>query len=167
MDNIVLIGMPGCGKSTIGVILAKKFGYHFEDTDLIIQRRAGKRLYQILAEDGPDTFAQLEDDVNGSLDVHETVIATGGSAVYWKASMQHLKSIGTVVYLRTPYEELRARIKDFETRGIYLPEGMTFRDLYDERTALYEQWADVIVDSGDGPTWDTVERIAAALTELN
>lgn len=163
MDNIILIGMPGCGKSTIGVILAKKLMYSFLDSDLVIQQRAGKRLYRILEEDGAEAFAKLENEVNASLDVTRTVVATGGSAVYWEESMNHLKSIGTVVYIMTDYEELKRRIGDFATRGIYLPEGMSFEELYRERTPLYERYADITVQSGNGPTWETVERIATAI----
>ena len=97
MDNVILIGMPGSGKSTVGVLLAKLLGYAFLDSDLLIQQRAGKRLFEILRDDGAEAFARLEEEVNAGLDVHRTVIATGGSAVYSDRAMAHLRSIGTVV----------------------------------------------------------------------
>lgn len=155
--------MPGCGKSTIGVLLAKKMMYSFLDSDLVLQQRAGKRLYQIIRDDGQDAFSRLEDEVNSSFDVSRTVIATGGSAVYWNRSMEHLQSIADIVYIRIPYEELTNRIRDFATRGIYIPDGKTFLDVYNERVPLYEQYADITVDSGTGPTWETVETMYAAI----
>ena len=163
MKNVVLIGMPGCGKSTIGVLLAKNLAYDFLDSDLLIQNRAGKKLQQILDEEGIEAFGKLENEVNCSIDVENTVIATGGSAVYWEESMQHLKDIGLVVYLKTDFEELERRITNMATRGVVLPEGMTFRDLYEERTKLYEKYADLTVPSGHEEIWKNCELIAAAI----
>lgn len=165
-NNIVLIGMPGSGKSTIGVILAKKMAFQFLDSDLVIQERSGKRLQEIIAEEGNAAFSKLENEVNASLETDRTVIATGGSAVYWEESMKHFKEMATVVYIRTSYDELVSRIKDFKTRGIYVPEGQTFLDIYNDRVPLYEAYADVTVDSGDGPTWETVERMYSAIEEF-
>lgn len=162
-DNIILIGMPGCGKSTIGVLLAKNLAYSFLDSDLVIQERDGRRLQEIIDDLGPEGFATFEDSVNASLEPHKTVVATGGSAVYGKNAMAHLKNIGTVVYLRTSFEEITRRIKDFNTRGLVIPEGKTFEDVYKERVPLYEQYADVTVDTDGKELWNVVEEISEQL----
>lgn len=162
-DNIILIGMPGCGKSTIGVLLAKNLAYSFLDSDLVIQERDGRRLQEIIDDLGPEGFATFEDSVNASLEPHKTVVATGGSAVYGKNAMAHLKNIGTVVYLRTSFEEITRRIKDFNTRGLVIPEGKTFEDVYKERVPLYEQYADVTVDTDGKDLWNVVEEISEQL----
>ena len=163
-SNIVLIGMPGVGKSTIGVILAKILAYHFLDSDLVIQEREGKRLHQIISEVGCDGFLKIENDVNASLNVERTIIATGGSAIYGKEAMKHLKEIGEVVYLKADYETIKKRLGNLEKRGVALKSGQTLKDLYDERTKLYEMYADVTVDEkGLG----TEETIGAVLRSLN
>lgn len=146
MNNIILIGMPSCGKSTVGVLLAKNLGYRFIDTDLAIQEHHGKLLHEIIAERGIEGFLQLENEVCAALEASRTVISTGGSAVYGKEAMAHLKSIGTVIYLKISYETLTARLGDYVHRGVILHEGYTLKDLYRERTALYEAYADHIVD---------------------
>ena len=162
--NIVLIGMPGVGKSTIGVILAKILAYHFLDSDLVIQEREGRRLHQIISEEGTDGFLKIENDVNASLNVERTIIATGGSAIYGKEAMKHLKEIGEVVYLKADYETIEKRLGNLEKRGVALKSGQTLKDLYDERTKLYEMYADVTVDEkGLG----TEETIGAVLRSLN
>ena len=165
-DNIILIGMPGCGKSTIGVLLAKNLAYGFLDSDLVIQEQSGRKLQDMIDEMGPEAFSVLEDAVNATLVPHNTVIATGGSAVYGARAMAHFRDIGTVVYLKASYETIEKRIRNFETRGIVIPEGQTFRDVYDERTALYEKYADITVDVDGGDEadiWDVVEEITAKL----
>ena len=163
-SNIVLIGMPGVGKSTIGVILAKILAYHFLDSDLVIQEREGKRLHQIISEVGCDGFLKIENDVNASLNVERTIIATGGSAIYGKEAMEHLKEIGEVVYLKADYETIEKRLGNLEKRGVALKPGQTLKDLYEERTKLYELYADVTVDEkGLG----TEETIGAVLRSLN
>ncbi len=144
--NIVLIGMPGAGKSTVGVVTAKKLGYKFLDSDLVIQEKYGKLLHELISEHGVEGFWKIENDVNASLDVENTVIATGGSAVYGDEAMQHLRSIGTVIYLKLSYEEIEDRLGDLNARGVTLQPGQTLKDLYKERTPLYEKYADVIVD---------------------
>ncbi len=167
-DNIILIGMPGCGKSTIGVLLAKNLAYGFLDSDLVIQEQSGRKLQEMIDEMGPEAFSAFEDAVNATLIPHNTVIATGGSAVYGTRAMEHFKEIGTVVYLNASYETIEKRIRNFATRGIVIPEGQTFRDVYNERTALYEKYADITVDvdadiADEADIWDVVEAITAKL----
>ncbi len=164
-DNIILIGMPGCGKSTIGVLLAKNLAYGFLDSDLVIQEQSGRKLQDMIDEMGPEAFSAFEDAVNATLIPHNTVIATGGSAVYGTRAMEHFREIGTVVYLKASYETIEKRIRNFATRGIVIPEGQTFRDVYNERTALYEKYADITVDvdADKADIWDVVEAITANL----
>lgn len=166
-DNIILIGMPGCGKSTIGVLLAKNLAYGFLDSDLVIQEQSGRKLQDMIDEMGPEAFSAFEDAVNATLIPHNTVIATGGSAVYGTRAMEHFKEIGTVVYLKASYETIEKRIRNFATRGIVIPEGQTFRDVYNERTALYEKYADITVDvdADKADIWDVVEAITAKLKD--
>lgn len=146
MDNIILIGMPGCGKSTIGIVLAKVLGYHFIDSDLLIQEKQNRLLSEIIEEEGPEGFNQIEDEVNSSIETDRSVIATGGSAVYGKKAMEHLGEIGRILYLRLPLAELQERLGDLAERGISMKGGQTLKDLYEERTPLYEKYADVIID---------------------
>lgn len=161
--NVVLIGMPGSGKSTIGVLLAKNLSCQFLDSDLVIQEKIGSRLQDYIDKYGPAAFDEMEDQVNAGIDVENTVIATGGSAVYGENAMRHFKEIGTVVYLRVSFEDLLERIPNFESRGISIPEGMTFQDLYNERIPLYERYADITVDAGKKEIWSVVEDITEAL----
>lgn len=144
-SNIILIGMPSCGKSTIGVVLAKAIGYRFVDSDLIIQEQTGKLLSEIIEEEGLEAFNEIENDVNSSLDYHKAIIATGGSVVYGKEAMEHLRSIGTVVYIDLPLETLQERIGDLNARGVSIKEGQGFEELYEERKPLYEKYADITV----------------------
>jgi len=144
-NNIILIGMPGAGKSTVGVILAKFLGMQFIDTDILIQERAGRMLQEILDEDGPDAFKRIEEETILSLRPHHAVIATGGSVVCSEAAMAHLKSAGVVVYLEISYEEMEARLKNITTRGIVLLPGQSLRGMYDERIPLYERYADLTI----------------------
>ena len=160
--------MPGCGKSTIGVLLAKNLAYGFLDSDLVIQEQSGRKLQDMIDEMGPEAFSAFEDAVNATLIPHNTVIATGGSAVYGTRAMEHFREIGTVVYLKASYETIEKRIRNFATRGIVIPEGQTFRDVYNERTALYEKYADITVDvdadiADEADIWDVVEAITAKL----
>ena len=158
-DNIVLIGMPGAGKSTAGVILAKVLGYQFVDADLVIQEEEGKRLHEIIEEVGTDGFIEVENRVNASLTAEHSVIATGGSVVYGTEAMEHLKAIGTVIYLKLPYEVVRKRLSDIKGRGVVLKDGQTLKDLYEERVLLYEKYADIIVDELGRNVEQTVEEI--------
>jgi shikimate kinase len=146
-DNIILIGMPSCGKSTVGVVLAKALGYGFVDSDLVIQERTGKLLSEIIDEQGVEAFNQIENEVNASLNYHKTVIATGGSVIYGKEAMEHLGKIGTVVYISLPYEVLCERIGDLTARGVSIHDGQSFRQLYEERLPLYQQYGEITVET--------------------
>ena len=146
MNNITLIGMPGAGKSTLGVVLAKILGYEFLDSDLLIQKEEKRRLYQIIDEEGEEGFKAIENRVNASIDTENTVIATGGSVVYCSEAMEHLKSIGKVVYLSLSLESLEKRLGNLKKRGVLLKEGQTLKSLYEERVPLYEKYADIVVD---------------------
>lgn len=164
-DNIVLIGMPASGKSTAGVILAKLLGYEFIDTDLLLQRRAGCRLSELMERDGLDGFLEMESEVCAELDVRRTVVATGGSVVYGARAMARLKELGRVVYLQVPFGALAARLCDIRGRGVVLRKGQTLEELYAERVRLYERYADLIVPE-DGLTLEqTVAAIQRALEE--
>ena len=148
--NLILIGMPASGKSTVGVIRAKVLGYGFIDTDILIQRAQKKRLAQIIKEVGVDGFLEVENRVNASVEADHCVIATGGSAVYGEDAMRHFKEIGHIMYLKTDFETIRKRLGNIRQRGVALREGQTLRDLYDERTVLYEKYADTVIEeSGD------------------
>lgn len=162
-DNIVLIGMPGVGKSTVGVILAKILGYQFVDADLVIQKEEGKLLKDIILERGTDGFIEVENRVNSHLDVHRSIIATGGSVVYGKEAMEHLREIGTVVYLKQSLRMLERRLRNIKNRGVVLREGQTLKDLYVERTRLYRKYADITVDEYGLNIEETVEAVCASL----
>lgn len=162
-NNIVLIGMPGVGKSTVGVILAKELGYQFLDADLLIQKRENRLLKDIIAKEGVDGFIEIENQVNASIEAEKTVIATGGSVVYGSEAMAHLKDIATVIYLRLSYEELRTRLGNLKNRGVVLREGQTLKDLYQERIGLYEKYADLIVDEENKGIEETLQEIVKVL----
>lgn len=165
MKNIILIGMPGVGKSTIGVILAKVLGYQFLDADLLIQKSEGKLLKDIIAEKGTEGFIQVENRVNSRIEAENAIIATGGSVVYGKEAMEHLKSIGTVVYLKQSLPVLDKRLRNIRNRGVVLKKGQTLKDLYRERTALYEKYADVTVDEYGLDIEETVQAVQKALEQ--
>lgn len=156
--NLILIGMPASGKSTVGVILAKVIGYDFIDTDILIQRKTGKRLAQIIADDGVEGFLEIENRVNASVEADHCVIATGGSAVYGEEAMRHFKEIGHIMYLKVRYAAIEKRLGNMKKRGVALREGQTLRDLYEERTALYEKYADTVIEE-QGDAEDVVVRI--------
>lgn len=158
--NITLIGMPGAGKSTVGIVLAKILGMEFLDSDLLIQKREKKLLWQIIEEQGLDGFNQVEEEVNSSIEVEHTIIATGGSAVYSEKAMRHLKEIGMVVYLKVSCEELKKRLGDLKNRGVSMKEGQTLEDLYEERRPLYEKYADITVDLEKTDIRQAAEMIA-------
>ena len=158
-DNIVLIGMPGVGKSTVGVILAKVLGFQFVDADLVIQEKEGKLLREIIAEEGPDGFIAVENRINSEIESHHSVIATGGSVVYGKEAMEHLRQIGTVIYLKLDYADISRRLSDIKGRGVVLKDGQTLKDLYDERVVLYEKYADITVDADDLKIGEALEKV--------
>ncbi|MCR5835422.1 MAG: shikimate kinase [Lachnospiraceae bacterium] len=158
-DNIVLIGMPGVGKSTVGVILAKILGYKFVDADLLIQEREGRLLKDIIATEGVDGFIRIENEVNSSIVAQKTIIATGGSVVYGKEAMEHLSEIGTVVYLKLDLDHLKRRLGDIKNRGVVLKEGQTLEDLFEERTKLYEEYADIVLSEQGLSVEETLERL--------
>ena len=162
-NNYILIGMPGSGKSTIGVLLAKALGYDFVDTDLVIQQKGGGLLKEIIARIGNDGFKQLEEDVNASIDVDKSVIAPGGSAVYSDKAMKHFKEIGTVIYLKLDYADISRRLSDIKGRGVVLKDGQTLKDLYDERVVLYEKYADITIAEDGLNVEQTIEKIVAQI----
>ena len=159
-----MIGMPGSGKSTVGVLLAKAMGCLFTDVDLLISHRAKKPLQRILDEDGLEAFLALEEEVGSRLRAENTVIATGGSMVISDKAMRHLKTLGTVVYIDVPFEEIERRVTNIKTRGIVFHPNETLADVYRERKPLYERWADltVKVEATDGIE-DTVDKVISML----
>ncbi len=168
MDNIILIGMPASGKSAAGVLLAKTLGYDFVDSDLVIQRTTGRLLAEIISQDGPEAFIQTEENINLSLDVHRSIIATGGSAVYGDRAMQRFRTEGTIVYLKTSLATLEKRLKgkSILTRGVVMKtKGETLADLYAERCPLYEKYADITVSCDGLDIERTVHSIVLALEQ--
>lgn len=159
INNIILIGMPGCGKSTVGVVLAKSIGYDFVDSDLVIQKQMKETLSQIIEDDGLDEFISIEERINSQINVSDSVIATGGSVVYGTKAMEHLKSIGIVVYLKLSYESIKSRLGDLAKRGVVIKEGSTLLDLYNERIPLYEKYADIILECEGKEIREIVEEI--------
>ena len=164
MKNIILIGMPGVGKSTIGVILAKEIGYQFVDSDLLIQKQENRLLKDIIAGEGVDGFLAIENQVNASIQVTKSVIATGGSAVYGSEAMSHLKEIGTIVYLKCSYKTLSKRLGDLKGRGVVLKKGQTLKDIFEERRVLYEKYADIIIEENEKGIEETLALLLETLS---
>lgn len=164
-DNIILIGMPGAGKSTLGIVLAKIMNYDFVDADLLIQQQSDKTLERIIDALGPEGFIQVENQVLTQIEYERTIVATGGSAIYSEEAMAHLASIGRVVYLQIDYEELKGRLSDLSERGVVMKGGigMSLRDLFDERKPLYEKHADITVDVNDLSITAAARKVADAL----
>lgn len=163
MSNIIFIGMPAVGKSTVGVVTAKRLGYQFIDTDLLIQKQEGKLLKEIIAEQGIEGFLKVEDRINAGVEVQNAVIAPGGSVVYCENAMKHYKEIGKIVYLQASFETINSRLVNAENRGVVLKEGQTLKDLYDERVPLFEKYADMIVCEDGIDFKETVSRVLNAL----
>ena len=164
--NVILIGMPGAGKSTVGVVLAKKLGYSFTDSDLVIQEQTGRLLYQLIEAYGEEGFLEIENRINATLVLSGHVIATGGSVVYGKEAMEHLGEIATVIYLKLSYKALRKRLGNLKNRGVVLRDGQTLKDLYEERVVLYEKYADITIDEENKNLEETLQSIVDSL-ELN
>ncbi len=159
--NIILIGMPGAGKSTVGVLLAKRLGYNFTDTDLLLQAKERCRLQQIIKNVGLEAFKRLEEEVLCSLEATHCVIATGGSAVYSERAMAHLKGLGRLVFLDVPLEELSARVRDMDSRGLVIGPEKSYAQLYAERRPLYEKYAEVTIAGGG----ESIDVIAARIEQ--
>ena len=159
--SIILIGMPSCGKSTLGVLLAKKLGYRFVDCDLLIQEKEGKLLHEIIKEKGNEGFIAIENEVNAAITEKNAIIATGGSVVYGEEAMANLKTLGKLVYLKIPYDEMCRRLGDFSHRGVVMRKGTTLADMYAERAPLYEKYADITVDVCSDQLSDSLEEICA------
>lgn len=164
--NITLIGMPASGKSTVGVLLAKRLGFSFVDVDILIQEKEKRLLKEIIADVGDDGFMEIENRVNAELEAERSVIAPGGSVIYGKEAMEHLKEISTVVYLKLSYEDVKERLGDLVDRGVVLKNGMTLLDLYNERVPYYEKYADITVDeTGVESAGDTVDILRKTMEE--
>ena len=163
MKNIVLIGMPGAGKSTVGVILAKVLGMNFIDSDLLIQEREGSLLKDIIKREGLERYIDIENQVNKDISVENTVIATGGSIVYCSEAMEHFRDMAKVVYIKLSYDTISKRLGNIRKRGVVLREGQTLLDLYRERIPLYEKYAHLTIDSEGLGMEELMERICIAV----
>ena len=162
-ENITLIGMPGVGKSTIGVILAKIIGYEFIDSDIVIQKQEGKLLKDIIAEVGSEGFLKIENRVHTDMNVSHSIISPGGSICYCTEGLEHLRDISTVVYLKLDYEELAQRLGNLTARGVVLKDGQTLLDLYKERTPLYKKYAHVVINETGLQVEETLQAVIDAL----
>ncbi len=162
-SNIILIGMPGSGKTTLGTELSELIGYGYIDSDSVIVAREGKRLSEIIEEFGREGFLDIEAKINAELCANRCVIATGGSVIYRDFAMQRLKEMGTVVYLKLPYEIIEKRLGDLKKRGVALKEGFTLRDLYEERAPLYEKYADIVVELDGKSVAESVAKVQKAI----
>ena len=167
-SNIVLIGMPGAGKSTLGVVLAKILGMDFVDGDILIQNQAGNTLQKIIDAQGVDGFLQVENDVLAAVDVQNTVIYTGGSAIYSDEAMRHLTEIGTVVYLDVSLEELRSRLGSLHERGVVMRKGvsMSLDEIFEERGPLYRKYAEVTLQTNGLTVREATRKLVDALSVM-
>lgn len=162
--NYTMIGMPSSGKSTVGVLLAKRLGMSFVDVDIVIQEQTGKLLKEIIEERGREGFLKVEGDTAAGLEVENSIIAPGGSICYEDWAMEHLKKISRVIYLKISYEEMEKRIGNVVDRGVAIPEGYTLYDLYLERTALYEKYADITIDEAGMTAGEVVDQLRKMLS---
>lgn len=163
MKNIVLIGMPGVGKSSTGVVIAKMLGYQFIDADLLIQSKYGDILEHLIERHGIEGFIKIENAVNMSIEAERTVIATGGSVCYCSQALEKMREEDVIVYLKADFETIKARLGSLKKRGVVIRKGETLKDLYDERVPLYEKYADVVVDVSDCAFGESVDRTISAL----
>lgn len=163
MDNVILIGMPGCGKSTLGVLLAKALMMDFVDTDLTMQKQYRQPLQQLVDQLGTAGFSAAEEACICSLSLHNTVIATGGSVAMEERAMQHLSRNGTVAFIRLSFETVEKRLNNISTRGIAMEQGQTLRDLYDLRQPSYERWAQIVIDADEQHVEESVQALVEAL----
>ncbi len=163
MSNIVLIGMPGCGKSTVGVILAKTLGIGFVDTDLIIQQRERRLLQEIIDNDGIEKFLDCEAEAVLSMNYDNSVVATGGSVVFREESMKHLKENGKIFFLNVSLPEIKSRLDNINTRGVAADKSQTIDDIFKQRYPFYEKHADYILDLNNSDVEETVEKICKIL----
>ena len=166
-NNVILIGMPGAGKSTMGVILAKVMGYRFLDSDLIIQEQEKRLLREIIEQEGQEGFLEIENRVNASIRTERSVIATGGSVIYGEEAMRNLQSIGTVVYIQLSYRTINERLGNIRQRGVVLKEGQSLYDLYEERCPLYQKYAHLIIDAEGMDTEKLMETILERLNHTD
>ena len=162
-DNLIFIGMPAVGKSTVGVVVAKRLGKRFVDVDLVIQEQEKKLLREIIADVGEDGFLKVENRVNAGIEAENSVISPGGSVVYCEEAMRHYKEIGTVVYLKASYQTIKRRIRNPKKRGVVLREGQTLRDLYNERVPYFEKYADITVCEDGCRIEETIENVLNAV----
>jgi len=159
MNNIILIGMPGAGKSTLGVVLAKALGFSFIDTDLLIQSEQNDKLYRIIEKKGIEKFIEIENNCVSSLTAEKSIIATGGSVIFGREGMENLKNLGAVIYLKVEEKEIERRLSNIKTRGIVMGEDETIEEIYETRTPLYEKYADITVECDGMDLEKTVEKI--------
>lgn len=157
--NIVLLGMPGSGKSTVGVLLAKKLGMRFVDTDLLIQEQEGRLLGEIIKEEGLERFIEIENRVNAAVEAENSVIAPGGSVIYGKEAMEHFQKIGTIIYLKLSCRSVSRRLGDLTKRGVVFRPGQTIKSLYKERCPLYEKYADYVIECDGKKIGETLEAV--------
>lgn len=157
--------MPAVGKSTVGVVVAKRLGMRFIDTDLVIQEQEKKLLREIIADVGSDGFLEIENRVNAGIQAENSVISPGGSAIYGAEAMKHFKEIGTVVYLKASYQTIKRRIRSPKKRGVVLRDGQTLRDLYNERIPYFEKYADITVCEDGCRIEETIENVISAVEE--
>ena len=164
-SNLIFIGMPAVGKSTVGVVVAKQLGMQFIDTDLLIQKQEKRLLREIIADVGEEGFLKIENQVNLEVNVENAVISPGGSIVYCEEAMKHFKEIGTVVYLKASYRTIKKRSRSPKKRGVVLKKGQSFRDLYNERVKLFEKYADITVCEDGYEIEQTIENVLSAVKE--
>ena len=166
MKNIIFIGMPAVGKSTVGVVVAKRLGYEFIDTDLLIQKQEKRLLREIIEQEGIDNFLKIENQVHREVSAEQAVISPGGSAVYCEEAMQHFKETGIIVYLHASFDIINSRLKNAKKRGVTLREGQTLKDLYDERVVLFEKYADITVSEDGLELEETIDKVLEALENV-